>query len=236
MKPLQERQLFHMKRDSLEKRINHYYSETQNVDRVIEYGMAVLARNSIVVEDFSFLCKDLIREIFLTSEPTEKMRDFCLYFYDYFEFSEWEKVRDRLFKNQFEFSEQTHAIRRDMKYIRAASAPTLEDVVPMIESVVENCSEEKKAEYFATPDRFTFTFQAVFEDEQGKRSKLNFKNADLNRTTESLAVSLGILTKLTIFQKDGIQRYAKIIWPKCKDISSYLDTWHTADDEKKVKG
>lgn len=235
VKPLQERQLFHMKRDSLEKKINHYYSETQDADQVIEYGMAVLAKNSIVIEDYSFLCKDLIREIFLTCEPTEKMRDFCLYFYDYFEFSEWEKVRNRLFRNQAEFFERTHAIRRDMKYIRAVSAPTLEAIIPMIEHFAKNDSEEVKADYLANQDLFTFTLKTVFEDENGKRTRLNLKNADLGRTHEALAVSLGILAQLTIFQKDGVQRYANIMWEKCKRTSTLLDTWHSAKEDKKVK-
>lgn len=235
MKPLQERQLFHMKRDSLEKKIIQYYSETQDADQVIEYGMAVLAKNSIVVEDYSFICKDMIREIFLTCEPTEKMRDFCLYFYDYFEFSEWEKVRNRLFRNQAEFSERTHSIRRDMKYIRAASAPTLDAIIPMIEEFTKNSTEEVKADCLANPDLFEFTLKTVYEDEKGKRTRLNLKNADLGRTHEALVVSLGILARLTIFQKDGVQRYANVIWKKCKRTSTLLDTWHFAEEKKKIK-
>lgn len=66
MQPLQERQLFQMKRESLEKRICQYYEETQNSDVVIEYGMALLVRNAMMMEDYSLMCKDLIRQIFLT--------------------------------------------------------------------------------------------------------------------------------------------------------------------------
>lgn len=124
VKPLSERQLFQMKRVNLEKRITHYYSETWDSEAVIEYGMAILVLNAITMTNYSFVCKDLIKEIFLTSEPTDKMRNFCLYFYDFFEYNEWENIRDRLFKSRAEFSEWTRMIRPETKYVRAASAPT----------------------------------------------------------------------------------------------------------------
>ena len=126
MQPLQERQLFQMKRESLETRIRQYYEETQNADVVIEYGMALLVRNAMMMEDYSLMCKDLIRQIFLTCRPSERMREFCLYFYDYFEYEEWEIVRSRLFKSRAEFSEMTRLVRPDMKYFRVASTPTFD--------------------------------------------------------------------------------------------------------------
>lgn len=64
MQPLQERQLLQMNRDSLEKRIQQYYNETKNEDVVIEYGLVLLVRNAMVMDDYSFICKDLICKIF----------------------------------------------------------------------------------------------------------------------------------------------------------------------------
>ena len=122
VKALNERQLFRMKRVNLEKRIQQYYSKTQDSESVIEYGMAILVFNAITMTNYSFVCKDLIQEIFLTKEPTDKMREFCLYFYDFFDYNEWENVRDRLFKSRAEFSERTRRIRPETKYVRAASA------------------------------------------------------------------------------------------------------------------
>ena len=52
VQPLQERQLFQMKRESLEKRICQYYEDTQNADVVIEYGMALLVRNAMILSIF----------------------------------------------------------------------------------------------------------------------------------------------------------------------------------------
>ena len=64
VKPLDERQLFRMKRENLEKRINLYYIETHDTDTVLEYSLAVLVFNGITIDDYSFVCKDLIKEIF----------------------------------------------------------------------------------------------------------------------------------------------------------------------------
>lgn len=124
VKPLNERQLFRMKRENLEKRIQQYYEETHDTDAVLEYNLAVLVFNAITMDDYSFVCQELIKEIFLTSEPSDKLRDYCLYFYDFFDYREWELVRARLFKNRAEFSEYTRLIRPETTCVRAASAPT----------------------------------------------------------------------------------------------------------------
>lgn len=76
MQPLQERQLLQMNRDSLEKRIQQYYNETKNEDVVIEYGLVLLVRNAMVMDDYSFICKDLICKIFLEGKPNNTKRDF----------------------------------------------------------------------------------------------------------------------------------------------------------------
>ena len=89
VKPLNERQLFRMKRENLEKRIQQYYEETHDTDAVLEYNLAVLVFNAITMDDYSFVCQELIKEIFLTSEPSDKLRDYCLYFYDFFDYREW---------------------------------------------------------------------------------------------------------------------------------------------------
>lgn len=60
VKALNERQLFRMKRVNLEKRIQQYYSKTQDSESVIEYGMAILVFNAITMTNYSFVCKDLI--------------------------------------------------------------------------------------------------------------------------------------------------------------------------------
>ena len=224
VKPLSERQLFRMKRVNLEKRISEYYLETHDADAVIEYGMAVLVFNAITMTNYSFVCRELIKNIFLTNEPTTKMRDFCLYFYDYFEYSEWEMVRDRLFKNRAEFSERTRAIRPETKYVRAAAAPTNKRRDWLYENFwIEK--HEKRSER----ERYSYEIDAVFKDEYGKKHRQKFSNADISIPAEKLQVLLEILTKLTIFEKNGVRRFSEVVLPECR--SSMGPTFYADEAE-----
>lgn len=215
MQVLQERQLLQMNRDSLEKRILQYYNETKNEDVVIEYGMALLMRNAMVMDDYSFICKDLIRKIFLEGEPNDKKRDFCLYFYDFFDYSEWEIVRARLFKTRSEFSEWTRVIRPETKYIRAAAAPTYDKFDEILTHATRNYSEKQRAEAFADKENFDFLFKALFADENGKKHMVTFKHADISKSGHEMYILLEILTKLTIFEKDGVRRFEEILGEDC---------------------
>lgn len=210
VKPLNERQLFRMKRVNLEKRINQYYSETQDVDSVIEYGVAILVFNAITMTNYSFICKDLFKEILLTSEPTDKLREYCLYFYDYFEYHEWEIVRERLFKSRSEFSERTRAIRPETKYVRAASTPTNKK----LDWLYENYLQERERE-LAVKERYHYEIIAVFLDEEGNKHKQTFNNADISIPDNQLGVLLKILTRLTIFEKNGVRRFYEVLFPEC---------------------
>ncbi|MFR3683729.1 MAG: hypothetical protein ACLTXM_01635 [Enterococcus sp.] len=223
VKPLNERQLFQMKRVNLEKRIAHYYSETRDSEAVIEYGMAILVLNAITMTNYSFVCKDLIKEIFLTSEPTDKMRNFCLYFYDFFEYNEWENIRDRLFKSRAEFSEWTRMIRPETKYVRAASAPTNKKKDWLYENYW--IEEENRPE----KERYSYAYHTVFRDEHGKKHKLKFQNADISIPRKKLLELLEILTKLTIFEKNGVRRFAEVVFPECR--GSRRTTYYIDEDD-----
>ncbi|HCM85925.1 MULTISPECIES: hypothetical protein [Enterococcus] len=233
VKPLNERQLFRMKRENLEKRINQYYAETHDSEAVLEYGMAVLVRNAIVMEDYSFICKDLIRKIFLTSEPSKKMQDYCLYFYDYFDYSDWEIVRKRLFKHKAEFSELTRPIRALTKLVRAAAAPTFDTVDDILTMITKNDTEERKANAFANKDRYTFLYKSFFEDANGKKHNLTFRHADISKSDEEFYSLLEILTKLTIFEKDGTRRFTEIVWDDCQKVTKFLIYSSKLDDKEK---
>ncbi|MBO0454536.1 hypothetical protein [Candidatus Enterococcus murrayae] len=195
VKPLNERQLFRMKRKNLEKRINQYYLETQDIEAVLDYSLAVLVFNGITMDNYSSVCKELIKEIFLTSEPSDKLRDYCLYFYDFFEYEEWEAVRKRLFKSRAAFSEHTRGIRPETKFVRAESAPTAK-----------------------TTESSEDSFETVFKDEQGKKHKQKFKNVDVDMPNKKLFTLLEILTKLPIFEKEGVRRFTEVVPADCKTI------------------
>ncbi|MBO0454537.1 hypothetical protein [Candidatus Enterococcus murrayae] len=218
MQPLQERQLLQMNRESLEKRILQYYNETKNEDVVIEYGMALLARNAMVMDDYSFICKDLIRTIFLEGKPNNTKRDFCLYFYDFFDYSEWEIVRTRLFKTRSEFSEWTRAFRPDTTYVRAAAAPTYDKFDEILTYATRDYSEKQRADAFADKENFDFLFKAYFSDANGKKHLVTFKHADISKSGHELYILLEILTKLTIFEKDGVRRFKEILGDDCMGV------------------
>ncbi|MDU5335002.1 hypothetical protein [Enterococcus sp.] len=49
---LAERQLFLMKVENLSKRVRAYFDRTQDVDSLIEYGVAILVRNFFCMKAF----------------------------------------------------------------------------------------------------------------------------------------------------------------------------------------
>ncbi|MDT2521746.1 hypothetical protein [Enterococcus raffinosus] len=219
MQPLQERQLLQMNRDSLEKRIQQYYNETKNEDVVIEYGLVLLVRNAMVMDDYSFICKDLICKIFLEGKPNNTKRDFCLYFYDYFEYSEWEIVRNRLFKNRAEFSEWTRGIRPETKCFRAAAAPTYDKFDEILSYATQNYPEEQRAAAFADKENYDFCYKAYFADANGKKHMVTFKHADISKSGAELYILFEMLTKLTIFEKDGVRRFTEIMADDCNEVT-----------------
>ncbi|MGG5369879.1 hypothetical protein [Enterococcus sp. AZ196] len=220
VKPLNERQLFRMKRKNLEKRINQYYLETQDIETVLDYSLAVLVFNGITMDNYSFVCKELIKEIFLTSEPSDKLRDYCLYFYDFFEYEEWETVRKRLFKSRAAFSEHTRGIRPETKFVRAESAPTIMKKEWLHEHYLDDKVEK---------DRYDYYYEAIFKDEQGKKHKQKFQNADISMPSNRLSTLLTILTRLTIFEKNGIRRFYEVVHSECQTVISH--TFYGDKDE-----
>lgn len=106
---LGQRQLFGIKKDNLLKRISTYFEETNNAGEVVEYFVAVLVRHALSVGDYSINeLSDLIRNIFLTSEPTDTLRQHCVYFQDYFpDEKDWKTVIQRLFASEAAFRDYT---------------------------------------------------------------------------------------------------------------------------------
>lgn len=74
---LAERQLFLMKAENLEKRVRAYYAQTQDVDSLIEYGVAILVRSFFCMGSFSELIQDLIQEVFLQLNQLLSCADIC---------------------------------------------------------------------------------------------------------------------------------------------------------------
>ncbi|MGM0167657.1 hypothetical protein IGI39_002641 [Enterococcus sp. AZ135] len=94
---LNHRQLFQLTPKTLEKRITAYYYQTQNSSLTIKYILALRVRHQLGAEDFAFILKDLVREIFMNTKATRTMKRFFHYFEDYFMAPEWRTLRLRVF-------------------------------------------------------------------------------------------------------------------------------------------
>lgn len=90
-------QIFRLKRTTLEKRIQAYFTDTRDEKLTIKYLVALQIRDRLNEEDFSFMLKDLVRQILLETKSTRTLRQHFLKFKAYFSKKEWETVKARLF-------------------------------------------------------------------------------------------------------------------------------------------
>jgi len=91
------RQLFNLKSTTLEKRITTYYYQTQNSSLTIKYILALRVRFQLGAEEFAFILKDLVRDIFMHTKATRTMKRFFYYFKDYFMAPEWRSLTSKVF-------------------------------------------------------------------------------------------------------------------------------------------
>lgn len=187
--PLTQRALFSMKRERLEAKILTYFKNTQDTVSVIEYLVVVMLRNAIVCSDFSFLCYDLVRELFITAKPNDALRKYCVYFKDYFSAEgEWTTVIGRLFSNKKEYQRFTEEARFYKKVL-----------------------DTPKTGECKNPD-LEIRLVSFFEDASEKKHTLTIRDADERVSMAKLAKSLEILTTLSIFKtKDGVRRFVKLV-------------------------
>lgn len=183
---LSQRQIFGMKRESLQKKVENFYSDTQNAAAVVEVAIAVMIRNSFVVGDFSLLFEELIHEIYLHTEATDLLRRFCPFFENYFAHDEWKLVKARMFKNSKDYRKLNDSLRVYKNYLQEKTTP------------VEKLDGQQ------------YKLISVFEDANGKLHTWNLGDADPEIAIEKADALLRLLTTLTIFQKAGVRRFVKV--------------------------
>ena len=69
VKEITSRQIFGMKRESVEKRIEEYFEETKDAATVLQFVFALLLRNALTVTDFSGMLTTIVQQILLYSQP-----------------------------------------------------------------------------------------------------------------------------------------------------------------------
>ncbi|MFR3685189.1 MAG: hypothetical protein ACLTXM_13680 [Enterococcus sp.] len=94
---LSESQLFTLTRKNLEKRISHYYRDTNDGDGAIECLIALQVREELTEADFSFVLADLVRHIFMRTRSNNALRRYYVFFTEYFEKKEWRLLEIKLF-------------------------------------------------------------------------------------------------------------------------------------------
>ncbi|MBO1305643.1 DUF2922 domain-containing protein [Enterococcus sp. 669A] len=201
---LSSRQINTMKRASLEKRVQDFHSESGNDVYTIQAALAVMIRNALSTEDFSFLAEELIRNIFLTSKAVHEIRLSCVYFRDYFDADQWKKVKNRLFASEAEFEQLTKSTELYIEKLR----PRL---------ISKARPTEKKTNMIS-----------YFKDGNGKRHSWSLSNVNPDITKEEHYALMSILGTLNIFHKDGVQRFAEPIYA---DFTVYEPSFDRRDEE-----
>ena len=184
---LGQRQLFLMKWENLEGRILKRFEQSQNVSEVIEYLVAVLVRSALCSRAISETLKSLIRELFLTSEPSDTLRRYAPYFEEYCEKSEWKTIIKRLFRNEVDYLACTKEARGYKDYFT------------------------KEGTLDIRQENHAYIVESFFEDMNGKRHKLTIREVDPNKAAPVVTKLLQILTTLTIFETNGVRKFVKFI-------------------------
>lgn len=200
---LGSRQLFTMIRGNLEKRIIKFYSETNDGSAVIEYAVAVLVRQALTLDfaGFSFMCQDLIRELFLNTAPSHTLRRFSVFFESYFDKQEWQTVIDRLYRNEKEYLTTTQEARSYSSYLTEKD-PTRTDEL----------------------GDHQFILKSIFKGENGRKHTWTLKNAHPTKNQEEIAGALKILTLLSIFETKGIRKFTEFV--ECYRDATVRDLHH----------
>ena len=184
---LGQRQLFLMKWENLEGRILKRFEQSKNVSEVIEYLVAVLVRSALCSRAISETLQALIRELFLTSEPSDTLRRYAPYFEKYCEKSEWKTIIKRLFRNEVDYLACTKEARGYKEYL------------------------VKEGTLGIRQENHAYIVESFFEDMNGKRHKLTIREADPNKAAPVVTKLLQILTTLTIFETNGVRKFVKFI-------------------------
>lgn len=190
-KPLSQVQLFVTKRNTLEQKISSYYENTQNVSDVIQYAVAIMVKNALVLSDYSEFLKELVRELFLHAEPSEVLRKNLCYFKPYFKSGEFDKVVNRLFKNRKEYLQFSEEARSICKYLHTEDAPAKEDA------------------------KYGYHLVSVFKAASEKKHSWILRNIDpamsKEEAREKTRALLKVLTILTIFEQNGSRKFAQLV-------------------------
>ena len=208
---LSQRQIFGVIRKNLEAKALKQFDEFHDEATLLEYAVAVLVRNALVLGDYSFFLKEQICEVFLTAKPNEAMRKFLPFFISYFSDKEYNQIILRLFKNKTSYYQHTKTAREYSKYLN------------------------KSTSQIVLPDNQKVSIESIFEDKSGKKHKWILRDADPSKKKEEIEHILEVLTLLSIFEVNGVRRFAQLVKSK-RIVSEEEELVKQKAAPKKVKG
>ncbi len=74
-----------------------FYEETQDNTATIQLLLALRVRYQLGAEEFALVLEDLVKYLFTRTKVTKTMKKFIYFFQDYFETSEWKRIKLRVF-------------------------------------------------------------------------------------------------------------------------------------------
>ncbi|REC32621.1 hypothetical protein CF160_09320 [Enterococcus pseudoavium] len=185
---LTQRQLFTMKRATLEKKIIQYYEESNDGSSVVEYAIALMVRHALTLGDYSQMFQQIIVALFLAADSSFGMRQWCPLFRSYFKNEEWETVMTRLFRTNQEYEEVTKATR---------------------ELIQRGFFTEQKV--VGEPEVCSRTLKSIFKDASGKKHTWSLRDYNPANSVEVTRNLLKILNQLTIFEHQGVRRFVTLV-------------------------
>lgn len=204
IKPLSQVQLFVTKRPTLEAKVTSYFEHSKDVSAIIQYAVAIMVKNALVLSDYSCFLKDLIREIFLTAEPSDILRKNLSYFKPYFKSGEFDVIIKRLFKNKKDYLQCSEEARLISKYLHT-----------------ETAAPNEGSEYH-------YHLITVFKASNGKKHTWTLRDIHPavahEENCERTRLLLKLLTTLTLFQQEDVRKFAEFVkfdYFKAANVSHY---------------
>ena len=95
--PFTSKQLFSLKKNTLEKRIDSYFRISGDTDSTVQYLMALNIRERLGDSEFHLILQELVQYLFTQRKVTKTLKKFFFYFKDYFSSKEWKYLNLRVF-------------------------------------------------------------------------------------------------------------------------------------------
>ena len=187
VKEITSRQIFGMKRESVEKRIEEYFEETKDAATVLQFVFALLLRNALTVTDFSGMLTTIVQQILLYSQPDDTLRALAPFFKSYFSGGDWKQVMTRLFDNEKNYHSYDTAISHYKEFLFEKTTP------------IEELEDQQ------------YKLTSIFLKENKKTQAWSLRDADPYLSEEKVKAILELLSLLTVFEKDGVRLFVEVV-------------------------